>query len=78
MNSVGNTGAFERGEAKKREMIMTDKAARILEKMKERDRHTPIHWKPYKGPPDWNFIVLDVPKKEVQEEVGQGEKISPL
>ena len=47
---------------------MTDKAARILQKMKERDRNILIHWKPYAGPPDWDFIVLDAPKKQVEEE----------
>jgi hypothetical protein len=47
--------------------MKTDKAARILQKMKERDRQRLKHWTPYKGPADWNFIVLDVPKKELKE-----------
>jgi len=24
-------------------------------------------WKPYKGPADWSFIVLNAPKKELEE-----------
>jgi hypothetical protein len=57
---------------------MTDKAARILEKMKERDRQSLKRWRPYNGPPDWDFAVLNAPKEELEEEVGQGEKIGPL
>jgi hypothetical protein len=47
--------------------MKTDKATRILEKMRERDRHTLKRWTPYSGPPDWNFEVLNAPKKELEE-----------
>ena len=51
---------------------MTDKSARILQKMKERERQKLKHWKPYDGPPDWSFIVLNAPNKQVEE--GKGER----
>jgi hypothetical protein len=46
---------------------MTDKATRILEKMRERDRKNLSHWRPYDGPPDWSFAVLNAPKNELEE-----------
>ena len=58
-------------------MLETEKAAKIMQKMKERDRLSLKHWTPYSGPPDRDFAVLNAPKQEVQEEVGQAEKISP-
>ena len=44
---------------------MTDKAARILQKMQKRQALK--RWKPYDGPADWNFIVLSAPKRELEE-----------
>ena len=39
----------------------TDKAGRIPRKIRERDRKSLKHWKPYRGPGDWSFIVLNPP-----------------
>jgi hypothetical protein len=47
--------------------MTTEKAGKILQKMKERDRQTTNHWTPYRGPADWDFIVLNAPKKELEE-----------
>jgi hypothetical protein len=47
--------------------LITDKAARILQKMKERDRENLKRWKPYNGPADWNLIVLNTPKNELED-----------
>ena len=47
--------------------MKTDKAARILQKMKKRDRQTLKHWTPFSGPPDWDFAVLNAPNKQVEE-----------
>jgi len=44
----------------------TEKVARILKKMRERDRKSLKHWKPYRGPADWSFIVLDVPQQPLE------------
>jgi hypothetical protein len=45
--------------------LITEKAGRILQMMKERDRQASKHWKPYNGPLDWDFIVLNAPKKHL-------------
>lgn len=47
--------------------MITDKAARILQRMKKRDRQTLKHWKPYDGPADWDSAVLNAPKKQLEE-----------
>lgn len=55
---------------------MTDKPTAILKKMKERDRKTLKHWKPYAGPPDWNFVVLNAPKSQVEEQRDERPEVS--
>ena len=47
--------------------MTTDKAQKILDIMKKKDRQTLKHWKPYDGPPDWGFAVLNAPKKDLEE-----------
>jgi hypothetical protein len=47
--------------------MITDKAATVLQKMKERDRQSLKHWTPFSGPPDWDFAVLNAPKKDLEE-----------
>ena len=53
---------------------MTEKAQRILNELKKHDRLNRKHWKPYNGPADWNFIVLESPKRQIEErpEVSNG------
>ena len=43
-------------------------AAKLLEKIKKRDRQILKHWKPHEGPADWNFIVLDAPQQPIKGE----------
>ena len=57
-------------------MTMTNKAGRILQRIKERDRKNLKRWKPYSGPPDWNFIVLDVPKQELENKGDEQPEVS--
>jgi hypothetical protein len=51
-----------------KEVYMTsEKAQKILDAIKKQDRQTLKHWTPYKGPADWDFIVLNAPKTELEE-----------
>jgi len=54
----------------------TDKAGRILKKMKEQDRRKRKRWKPYSGPADWNFVVLNAPPKQVDGERDERPEVS--
>jgi len=54
----------------------TEKAGRILKKMKERDRQSRKRWKPYDGPPDWSFIVLDAPQQAIEGEREEQPEVS--
>jgi hypothetical protein len=54
--------------------MVTDKARKILQRMKERDRHILKHWTPYSGPADWDFIVLNAPRKDLEEERDDGRR----
>jgi hypothetical protein len=56
--------------------MMTDKAARILQRIKERDRQTLKHWTPFSGPPDWDFAVLNAPKMELEEGTDERPEVS--
>ena len=47
--------------------MTTEKAETILRRLKSRDRLIRKHWKPYEGPPDWDFAVLNAPKKDLEE-----------
>jgi hypothetical protein len=47
--------------------MKTEKTAKILQLIKKRDQQIMKHWKPYDGPPDWDFAVLNAPKKELEE-----------
>jgi len=55
---------------------MTNKAARILRKIRERDRQNLKHWKPYSGPADWSFIVLDAPQQSIEGERDERPELS--
>jgi hypothetical protein len=51
------------------EKIMTsDKAEKILQRLKSTDRQNRKHWVPYDGPEDWDFAILNAPKGVVEEE----------
>lgn len=47
--------------------MKTDKAEKILQMIKKNDKQTLKHWQPYDGPPDWDFAVLNAPKKDLEE-----------
>jgi hypothetical protein len=54
--------SIENTEETMNESIMTsDKAEKILQQLKKRDQQNRKHWKPYDGPPDWSFAVLNAP-----------------
>lgn len=52
--------------------MTTEKAQKILNAIKKRDRLASKHWTPYQGPADWDFIVLNSSKEELEE--GKEEK----
>jgi len=58
------------------EMTMTNKAGRILQRIKERDRKNLKRWKPYTGPADWSFIVLDAPQQPIEGERDERPQVS--
>jgi hypothetical protein len=58
------------------EYMITEKAGRILQSMKKRDTQTLKHWKPYTGPPDWSFAVLNAPNKQVEEGKDESPEVS--
>ena len=47
--------------------MTTEKAQKILDALKRRDRQNRKHWVPYDGPADFSFVVLNAPKKDLEE-----------
>jgi hypothetical protein len=47
--------------------MKTDKAEKILQLIKKKDRQILKHWTPYEGHPDWDFAVLNAPKTDLEE-----------
>jgi hypothetical protein len=63
-------------ENREREHMKTDKAEKILQMIKRNDRQIMKHWKPYDGPPDRDFAVLNAPKKDLEEGTDEGMEVS--
>ena len=68
-------GIWYENERKGRKM-RTDKAQKILDAIERRDRKAVKRWKPYNGPADWSFIVLDAAKKELEERMDERPEVS--